>query len=192
MTETDAIIGSNQLFDKYVQLVRDDQWDLPTANADWNVHQLVNHLVNEDSWLVELLAGRTIAEVGAKYDGDLLGDDPKGVWAKATAAAQSAARELPDTSRLVHLSFGDVPATVYLQQMTIDHVIHAWDLAHAIGADEHLDEALVRAAYDWFSPQAEGWRGAGILGPAIPVPEDADLQTKLLAISGRRSVPTIK
>jgi uncharacterized protein (TIGR03086 family) len=64
-------------------------------------------------------------------------------------------------------------------------VIHAWDLARAIGADESVDPELVRFAYDEMVPQFEQWRTAGAFGPKVEVAEDADLQTKLLAEAGR-------
>ena len=39
--------------------------------------------------------------------------------------------------------------------------------------------------YDFMAPQAEQWRGAGVFGPAVGVPDDADPQSKLLALTGR-------
>ena len=61
-------------------------WSAPTPCADWDVRQLVNHVVGEDRWTKPLVNGRTIAEVGGSLDGDLLGDQP-------VAAARSAADE---------------------------------------------------------------------------------------------------
>jgi len=51
----------------------------------------------------------------------------------------------------VHLSFGDVPASEYLGQLLADHLVHAWDLAAAVGADRALDPAVVRAVAEWFA-----------------------------------------
>jgi uncharacterized protein (TIGR03086 family) len=81
----------------------------------------------------------------------------------------------------VHLSFGDVPGREYLGQLTADHVIHAWDLARGIGGDDRLDPELVEFVHDFMAPQVDQWRAAGVFGPAVDVPADADLQTKLLA-----------
>ena len=66
-------------FDARVRAVGDDQWELPTPCADWNVRQLVNHLVYENRWTVPLMEGSTIAEVGDRYEGDLLGDAQGGL-----------------------------------------------------------------------------------------------------------------
>ncbi len=87
--------------------------------------------------------------------------------------------------RTVHLSFGDFPGREYLGQLTADHVIHAWDLAKGIGADERLDPDLVQFVYDFMAPQVEQWAAAGVFAAPVAVPDDADLQTKLLAMTGR-------
>ena len=70
-------------FDDRVQIIRDDQWNNATPDTEWDVTALVRHLVYEQLWVPELLAGRTIAEVGDALDGDILGDDPKAAWTAA-------------------------------------------------------------------------------------------------------------
>jgi len=74
-------------FGARVRAVADDQWELATPCADWNVRQLVNHLVYENRWTVPLMAGGTIAEVGDRYEGDLLGDRPERAWDESSAEA---------------------------------------------------------------------------------------------------------
>ncbi|HET9443874.1 MAG TPA: TIGR03086 family metal-binding protein [Acidimicrobiales bacterium] len=170
-----------------VRAVADDQWHLPTPCADWDVRALVNHLVYENRWAVPLLEGRTLEEVGDRFEGDLLGDDPVAAWAEASAAALGAAGRPGALEGTVHLSYGDVPAGGYLTQLSADHVIHAWDLARAIGADERLDPELVDFALPGTEADAEMARGAGIFGPAVEIGADADPQTRLLAVTGRRT-----
>ncbi len=174
-------------FGARVRSVGDAQWDAPTPNSDWDVRALVNHLVNEARWAPPLFDGATMAEVGDRFDGDLLGDDPQAAWAEAAEGAVAAAAADGALERTVHLSFGDFPGEFYLSQLITDHVIHAWDLARAIGADESLDPELVGWVYDFLAPQVEGWREAGAFGPAAEAPADADLQTRLLALTGRRA-----
>src|SRR5438093_13714711 len=88
-----------------VLAIRDDQWGLPTACSEWDVRELVGHLVSEHRWTPEIFAGRTVAEVGDRFDGDLLGDDPLGAWREAAAEAVTAVSGEGAMTRTVHLSF---------------------------------------------------------------------------------------
>jgi uncharacterized protein (TIGR03086 family) len=172
-------------FGQRVMTVGPDDWDRPTPCSDWSVRDLVQHLVSEELWAPPLFEGRTIAEVGDRFEGDILGSDPQAAWKEAAAAAIDAAS--PDVlDRTVHLSFGDVPGREYIGQLTADHVIHAWDLARGTGGEDRLDPELVEFVHGFLAPQVDQWRAAGVFGPAVDVPADADLQTKLLAVTGRR------
>ena len=173
-------------FGRRVEVVGAGQWTAPTPDAEWDVRALVNHVLAEDLWAPALLQGRTLAEVGDRFDGDNLGDDPLGVWRRASADAVVAVGEDGALDRVVHVSFGDIPGREYVSQLTCDHVIHAWDLARAVGADERLDPELVEFAHGYLAPQVDAWRSAGVFGPEVDVPADADRQTVLLALSGRR------
>lgn len=168
-----------------VQAVTPEQWHLETPCADWDVRQLVNHVLGENAWLVPLLAGSTIDEVGDRLNGDLLGDDPVAAWANAAAAATAAAEGEGVLDRVVHVSFGDIPGREYLSQVTTDHVIHSWDLARAVGGDERLDPELVEFANGYLEPQAEQWRAAGAFGARVDVSPAAGAQERLLALTGR-------
>ena len=173
-------------FDARVRAVPNDGWTNPTPNTEWDVRALVNHLVNENVWIPPLLEGKTIAEVGDALDGDLLGDDPKGAWARSVERATAAIREPEALDRTVHLSFGDTSGADYISQVLTDHVIHAWDLARATGADERLDPELVEFSYSLLAPQIDDWRAGGAFGEEVRVHSDADRQTQLLGLTGRR------
>jgi uncharacterized protein (TIGR03086 family) len=172
-------------FDARVRAVGDDQWGLPTPCSDWNVRQLVNHLVYENRWTVPLLGGSTIAEVGDRYEGDLLGDDPKGAWEESSTEAVRAVQADGAMERIVELSSGPTVAAEYVSQLYADHLIHAWDLARAVGADERLDPELVDACASWFAAMEPHYRAAGAIGDRPRTPPGADPQTTLLAAFGR-------
>ncbi len=174
-------------FDARVQEIGDHQWQAATPDPDWNIHDLVNHVVGEDLWAPPLLAGFTIAEVGNRFDGDVLRAEPKVAWTMASAAAVQAAEEDGAMDRIVHLSFGDFPGREYAMQLFADHLIHAWDLARAIGADERLDTGLVTSCASWFDAAEDAYRSAGAIAARPRIPDDADAQTVLLARFGRRS-----
>ncbi len=166
----DAVIGS----------IGPDQWSLATPCSEWDVRALVNHLASEALWTPPLLDGRTIAEVGSRLDGDLLGADPIGSWTAAKGAADAAAQALESGEQVVHLSFGDFPAAEYLAQLSADYLIHGWDLAVTLGLDDRLDADLVASVGAWFGPMAAAYRDAGVVAAA-----DSDPQTTLLAEFGR-------
>jgi uncharacterized protein (TIGR03086 family) len=168
-----------------VHQVRPEQWPESTPCPGWDVRAIVNHLVGQDRWTVELLAGATIAEVGDRFDGDLLGTDPVGIVTEAAKQAQAAVTAPGALDRSVHLSYGETPADEYVRQLFADHLMHSWDLAAAIGVDRHLDPELVRICADWFSGRAEMYRHAGVIGPLVALPEPVGQQDVLLAAFGR-------
>ncbi|QSB14289.1 TIGR03086 family protein [Natronosporangium hydrolyticum] len=175
------------VFDSAVRQIEADQWHADTPCTEWDVRHLVNHVTVEDLWAPQLLAGRGMAEVGNAFDGDQLGADPVAAWRSAMSAAKVAAAEPGVPGRVVHLSYGDDSATAYLMQLFTDHLIHGWDLATAIGADQRLPSELVAACAAWFAETAPLYRAAGLIADPPPVPADADPQTRLLAEFGRRA-----
>jgi uncharacterized protein (TIGR03086 family) len=167
-----------------VEAVPDDAWGNATPCTEWDVRALVNHVVGEDRWTPPLLEGATIAEVGDRFDGDLLGVDPvAAARAAAAAAVASVAERLPDGGT-VHLSYGDEQMTEYVHQLAADHFIHAWDLAVATGGDVRLDPELVAEMAPWFAEREELYRAAGVTGPRVDT-DRADAASQLLAGFGR-------
>jgi uncharacterized protein (TIGR03086 family) len=170
-----------------VSQITDAQWAAGTPDQEWTVRDLVNHMASEDLWAPPLFAGSTASEVGNRFDGDVLGADPKGSWQTASAEAARAAAEPGAMDRTVHLSFGDFTGREYAMQLFADHLIHAWDLARAIGAREHLDAGLVGECSAWFTNIEDDYRSGGAIAERPPIPEDAGPQVRLLAMFGRRA-----
>ena len=83
---------------------------------------------------------------------------------------------------------GDLAKEQILDICTNDLLMHTWDLARAIGAEETLPPRAVSACYGWLQQMpVELIRSPGRFAPALPAPADADEQTKLLAFAGRRT-----
>jgi uncharacterized protein (TIGR03086 family) len=169
-------------WDAQVGGVSPDQWNAATPCTDWNVHDLVNHVVGEERWTVPLVHGSTIEEVGHALDGDLLGEDPVEAGHRAAAEARAAVEEVPLDSR-VHLSYGDEDLEEYLRQLAADHLVHGWDLAVATGGDSRLDPELIEEVATWFAQREEMYRAGGVIGPHLDA--SGDPQTDLLAAFGR-------
>jgi uncharacterized protein (TIGR03086 family) len=173
-------------FDRRVRAIRPEQWHNPTPCAEWDVRALVNHLVTEQLWAPLLLDGATVDDVGDRFEGDQLGTDPVTAWTSAAAAAREAFAAPGALRRSVELSYGRRPAEGYCQEMTMDLAVHAWDLARGIMGDEHLDEDLVDDVLAFIEPQVEHLASSGLFAPPVAVGAEADAQSRLLAMLGRR------
>ncbi len=143
-TTFELIVQGIDAFGEKVRAVPADRWTAPTPCTDWSVRDLVNHVTGEHLWAPHLLDGETIAQVGDRYDGDVLGDSPVAAWERA-AEASRAAWQAASPDAVVHLSFGDNPALEYGKQMLSDLLIHGWDLARGAGLDETMEPTAVVA-----------------------------------------------
>jgi uncharacterized protein (TIGR03086 family) len=173
-------------FGRRVHMIRADQWTCPTPCTEWEVRGLVNHLVVEQLWVPPLLAGRTVSDVGDRFAGDQLGDDPVRTWDDAAAAAQAAFAEDGALDRIVHLSYADRPGREYCMEMIFDAVVHAWDLARALEVDEKLDPDLVEQVYAQAEPMGDALSASGMFAEPVAVGPDADQQSRLIALTGRK------
>jgi uncharacterized protein (TIGR03086 family) len=171
----------------FVAGVDDPAWDAESVCDGWSVRELVNHIVTGNWWAMELVGGKTIAEVGDRYDGDVLGDDPLAAYDESAAAAAAAFRAPGAMDALCAVSYGPVPGWVYCGHRFIDALIHGWDVAMSTGEDPTLPADLVEACWTVLEPQLAMLTGTGVFGTAQPVAEDADRQTALLAVLGRRA-----
>lgn len=197
MTEQEVFILAEQTLAKVVDQVKDDQWDLKlpewfqlggTQDRDKiTLKTIINYHAYDTAWVPDVLAGKTAEEVGTKYDGDLLDDDPKGSYQNFSNKAVEAVKSLDDPDKIVHISYGDFPAKEYLKHITSFRGFRAYDIAKLIGANTKLPGDLVQGLWDEVEPEVEGWRQMGVYGPEVKVPEDADLQTKLLGMVGREA-----
>jgi uncharacterized protein (TIGR03086 family) len=174
-------------FGRRVHAVAAHQWHDATPCDDWDVRVLVNHVAVEQLWVPPLASGSTVADIGDRLDGDRLGDDPLAAWDAAVEASLRAFEAPGALDGTVLLSSGERPMSEYCWEMTTDALIHSWDLARGIGADEALDPEVSQLVYDRTRPMAEQLQETGMFKPPVPVPDDAPLPTKLLALFGRRA-----
>ena len=136
-------------------------------------------------WVPDLLEGKTIAEVGDKYEGDILGNDHIAAWQSAVAAVQKALADF-DPSMTVHLSYADKSADDYLKEVAVDMVIHGWDVAQSLAMDYQPDDELVATVRAYLEPRIKGYQDSGATAAAIAVPADASAIDKLVALAGRQ------
>jgi len=181
-----------------VNRIRTDQWSMTmppefqTRASDHapTLREVINYHAYDDAWVPDMLAGRTMAEVGAdEHQGNLIGDAPDdhaGYFTAYVEGACAAAQEVEDLQATVHCSFGDFTAQQYFWQITMFRGLRAHDIAKACGQDTDLPDRLVQGIWDQVRPHAEEWRSYGVFPAAVPVPEDASLQDRLLGLTGRQ------
>src|SRR4026207_2559946 len=104
----------------YVAGIGPDQWHERTPCAEYDVHALVNHIVSGNFWVAPLVAGKSIAEVGDAYDGDVLGDDPGASYAASAQQAAAAFNGDGAMEASVAVSYGPVPGEIYAGHRFID------------------------------------------------------------------------
>jgi len=176
---------ADRQFGDHLRAVRPDQWSAPTPCADWDVRALVNHLVYEYLWVPELLGGATIAEVGDRFDGDVIGADPVRAWSSASDAVREAIAATP-LDKVVNVSWGEISAREYATQFVTDVAVHGWDLARAIGVDDTISLPVAESLLPQVEKDSEGLTASGMFGTPVDVRLDADPQTRLLALLGRQ------
>lgn len=169
----------------YVAGVLTEQWALPTPCGDWNVREVVNHIVSGNEWAVELVGGKTIEEVGDRLDGDVLGEHPLGRYASSAEAAAAAFRAPGAMEAPCAVSYGPVPGSIYCGHRLLDVLVHGWDVAKATRQDTRLPLDLVEAVIEVVEPQAEMLVASGMFATDVAAPANADPQTRLLAMLGR-------
>jgi uncharacterized protein (TIGR03086 family) len=162
-----------------------DQLASSTPCAEWDVRGLLNHIISGNWWAAELATGKTIADVGDRLDGDVVGGDPLAAYDSSAAAADAAFCAPGAMAAPCAVSYGPVPGEVYAGHRILDVAIHGWDLAVATGQDATLDPGLVEGCWEVITPQLDLLQGSGMFGTAASPPSGADRQTQLLAALGR-------
>jgi uncharacterized protein (TIGR03086 family) len=142
--------------------VADDDWDAPTPCSDWDARALVEHVIGFHEVLI-------LRPLGVRAGRPRTG--PAARW-RATQAALMDALEQDGAPRDL------------LAALTTDVLVHTWDLARATAVPAALDADLCRVAYE-AATVGPFPRDPTMFGPAVPVADDADLTTKLLAFYGR-------
>ncbi len=172
---------SHEEFGRRLAAVTD--WSAPTPDTEWDTRALVRHVVEEQQVVPHLLSGLPLEEARRAVD-PIDDEDLRAEWERYSPAALAAWDEAPETGS-VRLLRDTLTLEDYLREQVSDVAIHAWDLAKATGSDETLHPDLVEAAWSIFEPQKATLEASGLYGSAVPVPDDAPLQVRLLALTGR-------
>jgi uncharacterized protein (TIGR03086 family) len=168
--------------DEFARRVNGTQdWSAPAPVDGWAARDVVTHLVE---WLGFFVASGSEVRLPA---GPSPTEEPAAAW----AAHQRAVQELLDDPQSADSAFtnphtGSMPLAQAIDRFyTSDVFLHTWDLARATGQDETLEAEMCAEMLAGMEPLDELLRSSGQYGPAVPVPDDADVQTRLVAFIGR-------
>jgi uncharacterized protein (TIGR03086 family) len=156
-------------------------WDAPAPVAGWTARDVVRHLVE---WLPGFLAAGSGTTLPA---GSSVDDDPVAAWQNQYDAVQALLDDPATAQRvLTNPHLGEVPLDQAIDRFyTSDVFMHTWDLARATGQDDRLDETFSALLLAGMEPMDDLLRSSGQYGPRVPVPDDADPQTRMLGFIGR-------
>lgn len=156
-------------------------WDAPAPVEGWVARDVVRHLVE---WFPSFLEAGTGIRLPGGPGAD---DDPAGAWLAQRDSVQALLDDPASADRtLTNPHLGEVPLREAVERFyTSDVFMHTWDLARATGQDETLDPDRCTELLEGMLPLDDVLRASGQYGPRVEVPDDADVQTRLLGFIGR-------
>ncbi|MFI6155910.1 TIGR03086 family metal-binding protein [Kitasatospora sp. NPDC051170] len=162
--------------------------DRPTPCEDYNLRQLLNHLVGATHRLAYMGEGGHAADHVPAIE-----DPADDAWAAALGRARTrvtaAWAEDGKLGRPTSAPWGEVPGGAVLGGYVMETVTHSWDIATSLDKGFELDEGLSGAALGIaeFVLPSENRAGQVPFGEVQPVADGADVHTRLAAFLGRKA-----
>jgi hypothetical protein len=158
--------------------------------AEWSSNKtttmlglLANH-AKDEAWVPDVIAGKTIDEVGDAWKGDLLGTDPVGNYDKLNDRATAAVKKPIADGQIAHLSYGDFPVPTFLEHTSYYRGFQAPLIAKVAGITFHMSDDLIDMLWSSVEPQIDQLRAIHVFGPPVEPPEGSDRQDLLLGMTG--------
>jgi uncharacterized protein (TIGR03086 family) len=168
-------------FGAAVKAVAPDQWGTQSPCEQWTARDVLAHIVESHRGVIASVRGGESEPLGAD-------EDPKQAWDAACRAIREITEDPEAAAKEMDGPAGKMPAGEIIGRfVAMDVLVHTWDLARAIGADERLDEDSVRQAYEALKPMDAMIRLPNVFGPKLEPPVGADLQAEFLYFLGRRA-----
>jgi uncharacterized protein (TIGR03086 family) len=148
--------------------------DADTPCDDWNVRDLMNHMLQTQRYFVGSARGEDVSPPAGEPPA-LLGTDPIADFRRARADTLATFGQdgvIEKTGPAIGIAFAD-------------QLLHGWDLARATGQDATMPDGLPEAAYDMIHGRFTEGQRKGIFKPEVSVGPDASAQDRLLAYTGR-------
>jgi uncharacterized protein (TIGR03086 family) len=186
-----------------VEHVRPDQFDDPTPCPDYDVRQVVGHMIEVLERVAAIGREEDPFSVPLAVDGRV-GDGWLVPWLDAAAGARAAWSDDASLARHVALPWAQGPGAAALAGFINEVTVHTWDLAIATGQRPAFDDDVLaasfasirqvlpavgrRAMFDAMCEQlpAAVRPSSPPFAEAVDVPDEAPLLDRLIAWNGRR------
>jgi uncharacterized protein (TIGR03086 family) len=121
-------------FDAAVESVAPDQWGTQSPCEEWTARDIVAHIVEGHR---SVLAGLR----GEEPEGFGIDEDPTQAWEEVSQAVAAITHDPDVVTKEIDGPVGKMAVGEVIDRfVTMDLLVHTWDLARTVGADEHLDE----------------------------------------------------
>lgn len=169
-------------FDDVCRRVPSAAWDENSPCEGWTARDVVAH----QCAVLDALA--QIARTGewARPVASDPPDDPLARWEKTREALLAALCRPGVMERQDEYWFGTMDMASFVSYVQWDPLTHAWDVGTATGVQVDLPPELCAISYELIGERADWFRRTGRIGPAVPVPEDAPIVDRYLALVGRQ------
>lgn len=168
-----------------VAVTRRDQFDDATPCGDWNVRDLLNHIIGG---CVSYAAGAAGRRVEISDGTNHVADDHVGSYERAARAALDAFSAPGALERNFSLPTGDTPGALALGLALAEAAVHGWDLARATGQEYTIDadtpDALYGMTTRMMAPKGPYPRGDSFKD-SVEISGESSPSDRLLAYLGR-------
>ena len=182
-TPVDQLSIALDAAERVLLAVRDAQWNDPTPCTDWQVRDVVNHMVVGNDLFARILR-REPPATARTMPGS--GPDFLSAYRDAAAALLGACRQPGVLEQVFTVPFGTVPGVVALHLRIVEMLVHGWDVARAIGYPATFPDDLAEQALAFTRgklPDVPADRSP--FAPPQPVADDAPAIDRLAACLGR-------
>ncbi|GAB3770245.1 uncharacterized protein (TIGR03086 family) [Nocardioides ginsengisegetis] len=175
----DAVVTLSHALDQagdVLASVRHDQLGQPTPCADWDVGQLVAHLVAGPRRFAETMRG-------GEADWSAPAPPVEQEWASEFRSA---------ADDLIHLwhQEGDRAQARIVDWQTTEFAVHTWDLARAVGYRWRLDDRVAETALAFMRAGMTADNRGTAFAPEVAVDDRATAYERLAAFAGRSPTKT--
>ena len=174
-TQLDAIVP---LLDGLVAPLTDDQLASPTPCENFDVRQVLGHMVGGATAFAAAFRGVAAADPPA-------GDDLVASFPRAMSELRAAIHAPGALDRTIAAPFGEVPGETFARFVALDGLVHGWDIATATGQVYDPPADVVAAVEEFARGAIDGLRDGETFATPKEAPAGASTLERLVAFTGR-------